>query len=99
MTRNDNTPRYLAAVAKVESREEYDIQGLARSGAFWWIRDHRVVRKVVLADAGWENILQARITGDGRGKRYLIQGRNVKKFIHRYGPGIELVAHINTSTQ
>lgn len=84
-------------MSSVRPKETYGITELARTGVFWWIKDHRAYRNTILTDRNWENILEADMKGEGKGKRYEIKGRNISRFIKRYGPGLELMARINTT--
>lgn len=52
---------------------------------FPWAIDSRTWGKIIHADIAGENILKTRIEGEGYTKRYLIKGKNIIKYINKYG--------------
>ena len=53
---------------------------------FPWAIDSRTWKKVVRADLSGENLLQAIVKGEGNKARYFIKGKNIIKYINKYGP-------------
>lgn len=53
---------------------------------FPWAVDSRTWGKIIKADMFGENILKTRIEGEGYTTRYLIKGKNIIKYINKYGP-------------
>lgn len=69
-------------------KQTYSIADLVDMEAMPWARDHRTIRKLIEQDRTSEDILQARIQGEGKRKRYLIQGKNISNYIKKYGPAL-----------
>lgn len=69
-----------------DPKREYAIADVKRMGLIPWARNYRTLQKIVVQDFFGENVLEARIEGEGRQVRYLMKGANIIKFIKRYGP-------------
>jgi len=63
---------------------------IADGNLFPWTRDIRKVRDAVKRDFWGDNLLEAKIHGEGRRQRYSIPSENIKKFVERYGPGYKM---------
>lgn len=91
MTRDYTTNIFPKSHSKINPKKEYDISELVRIGAFYWVKTRPMYFRIVMADLKLENVLQFTVTGDGKGKRYLIKGENIIKFYKVYGLGISLL--------
>ena len=72
-------------VKTIKPKQIYAPADLVRMGTFPWARDHRTIVKLIERDRSGENLLQANIEGEGRGLRYQIEGKNIIKFLNKYG--------------
>lgn len=52
---------------------------------FPWAIDSRTWGKVIKADMFGENILKTRIEGSGYETKYFIKGKNITKYLNKYG--------------
>ena len=75
-------------IKKIEPEKTYDISEMVEVGMFWWVKDFRSYISIIMHDYRNEKIMQTKITGEGRGIRYEIKGRNIINFINNYGLGI-----------
>jgi len=75
-------------IKKIEPEKTYDISEMVEVGMFWWVKDFRSYISIIMNDYRNEKIMQTKITGEGRGIRYEIKGRNIINFINNYGLGI-----------
>lgn len=75
------------AIKSVDPDREYNLTHIKREGLFPWAIDVRTIRKAVKRDFWGENLLKAEISGTGKGADYKIKGRNIIKFLEKYGPG------------
>lgn len=76
---------YLKKFAEVE----FSSQEIRTQGLFPWARNDRTIVKLIERDTtSGENILRARIEGEGRQRRYFIKGRQIIKYIEKYGPAL-----------
>jgi hypothetical protein len=69
----------------VDTSKEYTIGDIRKYGVFPWAKHYKTIVKLVRKDMERENILQARITGENQNTRYFIKGKNIIKYIKRYG--------------
>lgn len=76
-------------MGRIDPKKEYELTTLAKLGVFPQ-KDLRTLRKIVQRDYWGENLLKAKIEGEGNGKRYQIKGANIIKFLERYGSGLAL---------
>lgn len=81
-----------AAIKRIEPDRDYNLSHIKDEGLFPWVRNIRTVRRIVHQDKATENVLKAVITGEGRALDYKIKGRNISKFLEKYGPGFMLAA-------
>lgn len=51
-----------------------------------WAKNGRTVRKILNADMHGPNFLHCEITGTGKGRRYLVQGKYLISYLKEYGP-------------
>ena len=75
-------------IKKIEPEKTYDISEMVEVGMFWWVKDFRSYISIIMHDYRNEKIMQTKITGEGRGIRYEIKGRNIINFINNFGVGI-----------
>lgn len=73
----------------INAKQSYDLSSFAK--LIWWTNKRHTVIKLIQKDSELGNVLQAEITGAGKGTRYKIAGRNIIKFFKTYGPGISLI--------
>lgn len=88
MIRVYNKDMIKDTIKKIDDKKTYDISEMVEIGMFWWIKDFRSYISVIMHDYRNQNIMQTKITGEGRGIRYQIKGRNIINFINNYGLGI-----------
>lgn len=80
---------------RIKDDQTYSIADMIRLHAFPWTdkmsdrKKYREYSRVIRVDLLDGNILKA-LPGKGRG--YQVEGRNIKKFIKIYGPGLALLA-------
>lgn len=68
---------------------KYTAQDIRELKLFPWATSDRTITKVIERDAySGENILHAQIHGEGRQRRYYIEGANIMKFVTKYGPAL-----------
>ncbi|MCK4500901.1 hypothetical protein KAU11_10405 [Candidatus Babeliales bacterium] len=91
MIREYNKQRYIEAIERVDPKEIYNLSTMTRANIFWWVTNLKTIKRLVKVDMNRENILQAKVTGQGKGLKYQIEGRNIIKLLKKYGPGIEFV--------
>ena len=89
MIREYNKSMLKDTIDKINPKETYDISEMVEKEMFWWVKDFRSYISIIMHDYRNENIMQTEITGEGRGIRYQIKGRNIINFIINYGLGIE----------
>lgn len=65
---------------------EYTVQGIREANIFPWARNERTIARIIRQDMKEGNELCARIEGEGNGRRYFVKGKNIIKYIERYGP-------------
>lgn len=68
--------------------KEFGLRDLSRFKIFPWARNYRTIRRIVDTDLAGENILHARVEGEGQGRRYYIRGSEIIKYINKYGPAL-----------
>jgi len=88
MIRVYNKSMLKDTLKKIDAKKTYDISEMVEIGMFWWVKDFRSYIGVIMHDYRSRNIMQTKITGEGRGIRYQIKGRNIINFINNYGLGI-----------
>lgn len=74
-------------MTKINPKEWYSLNAIAKEKMLPWAKDIKTVRKVVDHDLKNGKILQPVITNTGHGKRYLIKGENILKFIQAVQTG------------
>ncbi len=77
-------------IKKIDSEREYSLSDMLVDRLFPWTNDFRSVRKMVGKDAIGENVLKTMVTGEGRGRQYRIKGKNIIKFLEKYGEGLTM---------
>lgn len=80
------------AIKKVDPDREYNLSQIKVEGIFPWVKDIRTIRAIVKKDLWGENMLKSLITGEGRGMDYKIKGKNIIKFLEKYGSGMMMSA-------
>jgi hypothetical protein len=88
MIRVYNIKRLEDTLKKIEPDRIYDISEMLEKKMFWWVKNFKSYISIIMHDFRNENIMRTKITGEGRGIRYQIKGRNIINFIKRYGLGI-----------
>lgn len=75
--------------APVEALQKSRVYTLAEITRFMpWAKDGRTMRKILDADMHGPNVLRCEITGTGKGRRYLVQGRHLISYLKIYGPAL-----------
>lgn len=72
----------------IEPKRIYTASDLVTGAYLPWARNIRTVKRMIDTDMAEENILQAIVEGEGRQRRYQLQGKNIIKYIKRYGPAL-----------
>ena len=89
MIRVYNNNRLEKAIKRINPEETYDISEMVNRKMFWWVKDFRSYNSIIMHDYKNENIMQTKMTGEKRGIRYEIKGRDIINFINKYGLGAE----------
>lgn len=53
-----------------------------------WARNGRTIRRLIEADAIGRNVLQAKISGEGSRRSYLVRPKRMAKYLLTYGPAM-----------
>lgn len=77
----------MTRATKIESKEWYTLSDIVTGGMFPWVSSFWSVRNVVKLDAKNKNVLNAIVTGRGRGKKYRFKGENIIKFVKAIDDG------------
>ena len=77
-------------IKKVEPDRTYTLRSISKERLFPWAKDRRTIVKIVKKDYWGSNMLRAEISGEGLNAEYAIKGRNIIKFLRKYGPGLML---------
>lgn len=88
MIRVYNNNMLKDTIKNIDPKETYDISQMVEKKMFWWIKDFRSYISVIMHDYRNDNLMKTKITGEGRGIRYEIKGRNIINFINNFGLGI-----------
>ena len=80
------------AIKKVDSDREYNLSNIIDEELFPWVKSIKTVRRIVKRDIDGENLLKTRVTGQGRGLVYKIKGKNIIKFLEKYGSGLAIAS-------
>jgi len=67
---------------------EFSVQGIRAIGAIPWAKSYRTLTKIIKQDFFGENILKARIEGEGRQQRYFVKASNIINYLEKYGPAL-----------
>lgn len=84
-------------IRRIDPEKEYNLSHITVEGLFPWVKNIRTVRKIVQRDTKGENMLKTSMTGEGRALDYRIKGKNIIKFLEKYGEGAILAVE-NTQT-
>ena len=87
---NGNSMIIKKTINKIDPNREYSLLSMQREGLFPWAKHRQTIRNMVKKDYWGANVLKARISGEGAGTDYAIKGRNIIKFIKKYGEGLML---------
>lgn len=71
---------------KKDPEREYTIADFKRYKLMPWARNYRTLAKLIKQDFLGENVLKAKIEGEGKLIRYTIKGKHIINFINLYGP-------------
>lgn len=74
----------MSLTKAIKPKQSYGPADITRMGLFPWARDHRTVVKLIEQDSNGEGILEARTSGQGKQKRYEIEGKNIIKYLKKY---------------
>lgn len=83
---SDDTLTVMSLTKAIKPKRIYTASDIVTGAYFPWARNYRTVLKLIENDMAGENILQAVEEGEGRQRRFQIQGRNIIKYIKKYGP-------------
>lgn len=89
MIRRYNNNKLEDAIKKIDPEKIYDVSKLLELKIFWWVKNFKSYISIIMHDERNEKIMKTKITGEGRGIRYEIKGRNIINFIKKLGLGIE----------
>lgn len=82
----------INAIKKVDPEREYNLSNIIGEEIFPWVKSIKTVRRIVKRDIESENLLKTRVTGSGRGLVYKIKGKNIIKFLEKYGSGLMIAS-------
>lgn len=68
----------------IESDRWYSLLEVVNLGLFPWCKTVSSARRIIGEDKKKDNVLKANIIGEGKSKRYHIQGKNISKFISKF---------------
>ncbi len=74
----------MSLTKAIKPKQSYGPADITRMGTFPWARDHRTIVKQIEQDRAGENLLQAVVTGEGKQRRYEIEGKNLIKYLKKY---------------
>ena len=77
-------------IRRIKPEREYNLTNIKDERLFPWTKNLQTIRKVVKKDYWGENMLRAEISGTGGGVDYRIRGRRIKRFLQKYGSGLEM---------
>lgn len=80
------------AIKKIDPSKEYNLSNIIAEDVFPWVKSIKTVRRIVKRDIEGENLLKTRVTGTGRGLVYKIKGKNIIKFLEKYGSGLMMAS-------
>lgn len=70
---------------KDHMEDEFNQVAFMKFRFFPWAKDTRTWKRVITNDMFGENILKTRIEGEGHTSRYFIKGKNIIKYLNKYG--------------
>lgn len=70
----------------IKPKQIYTVTDIVTENILPWARNYRTIVKLIEQDLAGENILEAEVAGEGRQRRYSISGRNIIKYVKKYGP-------------
>lgn len=74
----------MSLTKAIKPKQSYGPADITRMGLFPWARHQRTVVKLIVQDRAGENLLQANVTGEGRQRRFEIEGKNIIKYLNKY---------------
>lgn len=83
--KTDSTIPVMELLSTIKPKQLYSAADIARAETFPWARDQRTIAKLIEQDMQGENILQASVSGEGRQRRYEMEGKNIIKYLTKYG--------------
>ena len=75
---------------EIEPEREYGLTEIQQMGIMPGMANIESIRAIVNRDRKGENMLKARIGGEGRLRRYKVKGKHLQKFLEKYGPGMSI---------
>lgn len=79
-------------ILRKEPKRTYTLAEISEHQFFPWARNGRTLRKMLEADRKGPNILQSKITGTDNRRRYLVEARNITKYLSIYGSILTVTA-------
>lgn len=67
-------------VTELNPNKEYNLSELVKLSVFK-VKSYHACKNIVMHDLMGDNILKARITGEGRGRSITLKGANVLKYL------------------
>ena len=86
MMNNDTMESVRELTRSLKPKHQYTLMEIARGELIPWARDHRTIIKLIEQDANGAQLLAAKVEGDGRQRRYTIEGKNLKKYLTKTAP-------------
>ena len=77
---------------QIKPNKEYSATEILRGKFFPWALHHITLTKMIENDMVGENFFEAKVTGKGLGKRYLIKGSRIIRFHKNYGLAIAMLS-------
>ena len=71
----------------IDPEKYYTTHEIFQNGYFAWVKSMKTLTKWIKRDMEGQNVLATQTSGEGTGKRYLIKGENLIKFIAQFEDG------------
>ena len=73
----------------IKPTKEYNLKEIRDQGLIPWALHHQTLRRIILKDFAGDNIMKAKLKGEGRLIRYSIRGSNIITYINRYAEALK----------
>lgn len=86
MTTPDTIKYMRDLTSTLKPKQTYTLMNIAQGGYIPWAKDHRTIVRIIEQDRQGANLLDAQVEGEGRARRYLITGKNLKNYLNKTAP-------------